>query len=333
MDLEKTLRRQRNFRTALRLIPTILAMIISIIGLIVPHLFDASEHHQGALAVLIILGAMQIITLIASEKQSQQPDPSPMKASEFVRLYSEALAKLLKIIPLIQDVDENGKRVFDENARKDAIVQTLQNICTIAEAYKGNGEQHACYMNACWYEPILNRQVTTAQMSLARPFMDPGRNLYKTFLVLKDWAYHGEKVAPRTLRYNKRPKACVPEGLVLPVDDDTHYTMFGAPLAFMTAEIQYVNNIKSLLSNDTDLAELPGLHDESIRQEVKAHFTKRRSYESFVDLPVEWGDTVLGVVALQSRLKVIFDEHNRDDGIMLDSIQPFLDILAMIVLY
>jgi hypothetical protein len=330
MGIEKTLREQRGLRTFFRLLPTALAMLIAVVGLVIPHDFDITEHHVGVYVALLVLGVVQIGALIISDKQSLQFEPSPLKEGEFVRLYSEALTGLVKSIPLLHAV-ENGKPVFNEQARRAVVSAILKNICTIAEAYKDDIHRGEHEMNACWYVAVAEDKVSAADKTKAEPFMDKSRTSYKTFLILMEWAYRGERLKTSRWFSKEHPKACVSEGFVLPVDEEAQYTMFGAPLAFMTGDVQYVNDIKSLLANNLALSKLPGMHNESVRAAMIAHFSARKSYESFIDIPVVWGDQSLGVVVIQSMQKVVFDAENKDDLQMLDSMQPFFDILGMFV--
>lgn len=305
-------------------------MAIAVVGLVIPHLFDMNEHHAVVYGMLLIFGVLQIGLLILSDKQSQQSEPSPLKEGEFVKLYSEALTGVITSIPLLYAL-ENGKPAFTEQDRKDIIRAILKHVCTIVEAYKSDTQKGKDEINAGWYAPIPEDKATANQKEAAKPFMDPNRSSYKTFLILTDWAYHGEPV--RTPRWASRtqPKPCVPEGFVLPVDEEGQYAMFGAPTAFLTGNVQYVNDIKSLVRNDQELATLSGMHNEAVRQGMAAHFGARKSYESFVDVPISWRDRILGVVVIQSKQKSFFNTENRDDRTMLDSMQPFLAILALFV--
>ena len=330
MELLNKLSRERKVRSTVRLAPTILGMVIAVVGLVIPHLFDMSEHHAAIYVALFVTGCAQIIFLVVADKQSQQSEPSPLKEGEFVKLYSEALTNVVTSVPLLH-VQENGRPVFTDEARKEIIGVILRNVCTIAEAYKNDIQKGKDELNAGWYMPIPEAMATATQKAAAKEFMDPNRSSYKTLLVLTDWAYHGERIKETRWFTKTHPKACVSEGFALPVDEEKQYTMFGAPMAFITGDVQYVNDIKSLVADDQKLSSQSGMHNAIVRHGMVAHFSPRTSYESFLDIPILLGEQVLGVVAIQSKQKIIFDRDNRDDMMMLDAMQPFLAILGLFV--
>lgn len=335
MELRYWLSQHR--KRLLRLSPMIILTLIGVFGLLFPDQIKLVLAQPGEIAIhsghaqpkhlrltsiaifLIVLGLIQIFLTWYSDVQAERPDPGTLKDKEFLQAYTDALVNAVSLLAFLSN--------FDEARRARTMGEILQILCTVAEVCKGDQNNHQYAFNACFYRVIEENQITSEQRAKASPFMDKDRTAYSTFLELSQWAYSGEPRDPKRPGVDRHPSPCVQLGLVLPVDDNKQYTLFGAPLSFKNAKIYAINDIKDVRR----LKRLPGMMDNAVRDTVLDFFRRVTSYRSFVCLPIHNEKGNYGVVSIQSNSHNLCNLNNKFDQQMLMAMEPFLTVLALLL--
>jgi hypothetical protein len=309
----------REFRIFVRVLPTLFAPLIVFFGLCFPKQFDFSETvNYCLLGVTIFLSVAGFAISVFVEVEKDSPEPGPLKQEAFLRLYTKCLRDSIGFLPLAED--------SDLKTNLEALQNNLQNLCLIAEAYKNDAAHHHQF-NSCYYHVIKAAELTKEQQDYAKDYMDKGRTTYSKFLVLKEWAYNGDAIDPKNTEKGLRPTPCVSVGFTLPVDANNQYILIGAPEACSGNKITYVPDIK----NEKFIRRQQSKAHSDITETIVTFFHARRSYRSFISLPVRYKEKVVGVVCVQSS-QTKFCTSSKRDMPMRQSMEPFLDIIALLVL-
>lgn len=312
---------RRSLSWSIKQVATNIIPFVGILGLLFPDQFKIGPTERVPWVVGVI--ATWFLCAVASawaDKAADQTDPGLLAEDEFLRQYVLALRDAVAFLPLIS--------LSDETQLQKAIEIQLRNICTIAEAFKNDDKDHRHSFNCCLYVAVPAEALSQSQLQAAARFKDPGRNTYKYYLILQNWAYIGiEPLDENNPNGEKRQAPCDEVGFILPVDDDEQYTLLGAPYCFKTGKQYAVADV----TNEKQLRNEKGLVHRPLANEVIGHFRNRRSYRSFVNLPVEHGTERVGAISLQSQQKKACGLAKKTDQSMYHSLEPFLDILGILM--
>lgn len=255
------------------------------------------------------LALLQAYDKIKSTREAKEAGRQIQEAERqlrFVRLYTDVVTESVDIL-----VDHGDFRAADLQR---FYVLVLQMVCGITNSYlnhKGEMTVNANLMKqgeiASFVDPESNRFYSQVY------FFDPMREAssYSDVLVLSATAHE---------------EASVPNTFALPVDSDADRLLIGAPKAFVTGQIQVVENTKDREHVNTLLHGQPPSVCESIHK-----YFENQSFESFVSIPLTDGKTTVGVLNIQADSPHIMGEDMVHKADLCRFLKPLCSVLTAII--
>lgn len=313
----------KNLRYYAKQFGSAIGPLIGIIGLLIPDWLKIGPEERWGWILAVIAGwAVGVLLVAWGDKEVEKADVTVLREEALLKEYVGLLKESVALLPILSHLDDSGLNA--------AIVDQLRNICEIAEKFKKDDSEHTHKINVCLYTAFPWGEILDEHLKEAHKIKDLSRGQFTSYLLLSHWAYgpdddpklfHGEK-APRV-------KPCEGVGFVLPVDTSEEFVLLGAPYSYLTGEKQIIEDITSekLIKKNKGISKL-GKDDVD---RLIRYFKGRASYKSFASLPVG-REPRTGAISLQSQAKKGFRPYNPRDEAMYLAIEPFLDILGILML-
>lgn len=181
------------------------------------------------------------------------------------------------------------------------------------------GREPGLEINACQMLAYPVSKAPPDAIDRARKFVEGGRHIedYEYILDLDVWA-----------------KDCEPKHLSLPVENTSDQNMQlkllpGAPAAFALRTVQIVSSTDDIASYFNEPSGL-GRNLDGVAKEAQLAFFRKQAFKSFVSIPIEMDDTVLGVLNVQSNKLHILGPKNKYKDPVTNLLEPFRHALAYI---
>lgn len=196
------------------------------------------------------------------------------------------------------------------SAQKNILI-TIANIVHLYYDKKDDLEINACYMQAYSTDDL---PVDVAGRVM---FKEKTRRLdtYAHVLDLILWA-----------------KDCEPKQMALPVEDPSDSDMKfkllpGAPAAFALRKTQTVQSTDDLEPYFNE----QGRNVDAVVRDAQIKYFRDQGFESFVSIPIETDDTMIGVLNVQSNKRNILGPRNRHEKPVTNLLEPLRHALGLLI--
>lgn len=278
---------------------------VSIFGVIYGQkiVWDHSGHLSRTGSVFAACAFIATGAALAKEVVDKRLGRGKFAKGDFSERYSEALSCAVETI---QDVSGYGVSQFNK-----CVPAILKVIVSIVElCWKQHGvEVHANVMIDLPVD-FVEASEFHRRVQFTHEF-DVPQKVYAKILKIEWW--------------EGKDHGC-PDDFILPISRDKDQLLFGAPRAFVLGKHQYISDSAAMTTTSIFIRD-----QQSCVKRAIVQYMALAPFKSFVSIPLAFGDTVIGVLNIQSNQTHILGLGSKREKEILNYVRPFASLLAYVL--
>ncbi|HEX5324700.1 MAG TPA: hypothetical protein VFW40_13005 [Capsulimonadaceae bacterium] len=263
---------------------------------------DASNGWTRHATWFILLLAGAIVLQVVKDSTASRPEKGRFEKGNFLDLYTLSLYKAIDVLPEYRQATE--VQILE------GLQAALAAVSAVVASYHNKGDLN---VNSCIMVAEPPSSIPAEQFHQKVRFSYPSNEprTYTHVLRIVAWGKIGEDTTSE---------------FYLPVHQDQHQVLFGAPKAFVTGDLEHHPNTRAIREGSKEIADQPRV----VKNEIVSYF-RTAKFRSFVSMRVPVGDHSHSVLSIHSNKTHVFGIDEVTEQEIEKYVRPFAAVISCIL--